>query len=187
MATLLAGMSIVCVAIIILYYSGSALELDASGSAGAFSVLTLGNLGEATKVCASGTEGTVLSITCPSGTIIGSVRRAVCVAGNDGCGPVCDACRTGCGSRLPVVFSICATRKQIVYHWQVEAYYGNVTGECNCPAAQAPNPTCYGSAEGSGCHPAGAACFLSSKRPVVLPSGALFYSGPCCAQSQNQV
>jgi len=71
-----------------------------------------------------------------------------------------------------------------------EAIYGAPSGECLCPAARVPNPTCPSSHSAistslsitvTPCDPPGAFCERSEKRPVKVPSGESFFAGACCA------
>lgn len=130
-------MSLLSVPPLLLYYSGT--TVDVVSAVDALGLLTMANLGEGLTVCDSGLDGSTLNVTCPAGARIGSI----------------------------------------------EAYYGNPAGECGCPGARTPDPSCPGEESGSRCKETGSAfdqfCFLDQQRTVNLPSGSSFTTGPCCA------
>ena len=91
-------------------------------------------------------------------------------------------CSSGYSARTTSVSVTCPRGKITA----VEASYGSPTGECNCPTLQVPTlGTCPGSVndQGDACSPTTSKCFFTDSRPVSLPSGATFYSEPCCSSS----
>lgn len=71
---------------------------------------------------------------------------------------------------------------------RIEAVYGDVRGECDCPKSRTPaSGVCPNAAAiGEACINTAAPsmtgyCHSTVSRPVLLPSGSRFSSGPCCA------
>ena len=64
---------------------------------------------------------------------------------------------------------------------KIEAYYGDIAGQCECPNAQIPNPACPGTLNADGTCDGNSYCHLESARPVQLPSGSDFVAGSCCS------
>lgn len=66
----------------------------------------------------------------------------------------------------------------------IEGYFGDVQGQCDCPADQTPNPECPQAVDGDQCIAAGlnpGYCFLEEERSLQSPSGATLKRGSCCA------
>jgi hypothetical protein len=158
------------------------LEDEAGTTTSGLSLLTLGNFGQGTASRSSldyPSNPIPCLTSCRNATVCEWVHGIRCDVGMpcwhcDGSGM-----HTSGGHRqrkLPIL--VCRVP-------QVEGYFGDIRGDCQCPAVQAPDPTCFGEKMGDVCSPNGTYCFKASDRPILLPSGRTVSSGaPCCAARQ---
>jgi len=67
-------LTLLSIPVMILYYSGNALNGEIVSVVETLSLLTMGNIGEGATICTQGVENEYISIQCPEGARIGSVE-----------------------------------------------------------------------------------------------------------------